>query len=113
LLSKTGEGNYTYAGNTGSSYADPDAATTIGSSTLSYDNNGNLLSMGSTTYAWDYANRLLSTGSSTYAYDAFSIRVKKTVGTTTTMYPNTLYSQSGNTITRNVYDTMGNLVPNS
>jgi RHS repeat-associated protein len=36
--------------------------------------------------------------------------VKKTVGTTTTMYPNTLYSQSGNTITRNVYDTMGNLV---
>jgi RHS repeat-associated protein len=110
LLSKTGEGNYTYAGNTGSSYADPDAATMIGSSTLSYDNNGNLLSIGSTTYAWDYANRLLSTGSSTYAYDAFSNRVKKTVGTTTTMYPNTLYSQSGNTITRNVYDTMGNLV---
>jgi RHS repeat-associated protein len=111
LLSKTGEGNYTYAGNTGSSYANPDAATTIGSTTLAYDNNGNLLSMGSTTYAWDYANRMISVGSTTsYAYDTFSNRIQKTVGTTTTMYPNTLYSQSGNTITRNVYDTMGNLV---
>jgi RHS repeat-associated protein len=77
---------------------------------LSYDNNGNLLSIGSTTYAWDYANRLLSVGSSTYAYDAFSNRIQKTVGTTTTVYPNTLYSQSGNVITRNIFDSSGALV---
>jgi hypothetical protein len=114
LLSKTGEGNYAYAGNTGSSYADPDAATMIGSSTLSYDNNGNLTSSGTHGYQWDYLNRMIGAGNGTatssYLYDAFSNRVKKTVGTTTTVYPNTLYSQSGNVITRNIFDSSGALV---
>jgi len=56
LTSKTGPGSYTYAGNTGSSYANPHAATSIGSNTLTYDNNGNTLSYGA--------------GSSTIAPDA-------------------------------------------
>jgi RHS repeat-associated protein len=118
LAYKSDTGGYTYAGNTGSSYADPDAVTQIANgyatSTYAYDNNGNLTSSGTHGYQWDYLNRMIGAGNgiatSSYAYDAFSNRVKKTVGTTTTMYPNTLYSQSGNTITRNVYDTMGNLV---
>jgi RHS repeat-associated protein len=114
LITKTGQGAYIYAGNTGSSYADPDAATMIGSSTLSYDNNGNLTSSGTHGYQWDYLNRMIGAGNgiatSSYAYDAFSNRVKKTVGTTTTVYPNTLYSQSGNVITRNIFDSSGALV---
>ena len=43
LTSKTGPGSYTYGGNTGTNYANPDAPTAIGSNTYTYDNNGNLL----------------------------------------------------------------------
>src|SRR5258708_39309325 len=43
ITSKTGQGNYSYDGNIGINYANPHAATSIGSSTLTYDNNGNML----------------------------------------------------------------------
>src|SRR5258708_4994288 len=44
ILTKTGQmGTYAYDGNTGVNYANPHAATSIGSSALTYDNNGNML----------------------------------------------------------------------
>ena len=52
-------GAYIYAGNQGSSYANPHAATSINGVAYVYDNNGNLLSDGIRTYAWDYNNRLV------------------------------------------------------
>lgn len=59
--------------NSGTSYADPDAPTTIASKTLTYDNNGNLTALGTTTYSWNYRNRMTQSGSglatSTYGYD--------------------------------------------
>lgn len=43
ILTKTGQGAYTYAGNVGSSYANPHAVTQISATTYSYDANGNML----------------------------------------------------------------------
>ena len=44
-------GSYSYAGSTGSKYADPDSPTTVASKTLSYDNNGNLTAIGTSIYS--------------------------------------------------------------
>ncbi len=51
-LLSSDQGDYAYAGNTGSSYANPDAATTVGSFGLTYDNNGNLIGTTSSTSGW-------------------------------------------------------------
>ncbi|MDQ7814929.1 MAG: DUF2341 domain-containing protein [Patescibacteria group bacterium] len=45
-------GEYTYAGNTGSLFANPSAATAIGSLSLSYDENGNLITTSVSTSGW-------------------------------------------------------------
>ena len=51
--------SYSYAGSQGSSYANPHAATSIGSLSFTYDVNGNLLSRSdSISHTWDYNNRL-------------------------------------------------------
>ncbi|MEN9558026.1 MAG: hypothetical protein RL141_395, partial [Candidatus Parcubacteria bacterium] len=104
LLTKSGQGNYTYAGNTGSLKANPHAATRIGQSAFTYDNNGNMLTVkgfATSTLTWDYANRITQVlmpkaSTSTYAYDSFGTRVKTTVltGTTTvtTLYPTKFYN---------------------
>ncbi len=42
FLTHSDVGNYTYAGNTGTNYANPHAATSAGGATFTYDNNGNL-----------------------------------------------------------------------
>jgi YD repeat-containing protein len=52
---------YTYAGNTGSSYADPDAATQIGNDALTYDKNGNTLTGFGLTNVFDWRDRLATT----------------------------------------------------
>ncbi len=96
-------GNYTYGGSSGSSYADPDAVTAIGSTTLTYDKNGNLTAEGTTTYTWDYRNRLTQSGNgsatSSYAYDDQDNRIKLTEGSTTTFFPTTLYNAGLNATT--------------
>ncbi len=73
-------GTYSYAGNSGSSYANPHAATSIGETTLTYDNNGNQLTKGSDLInTWDYNNRLsqVVAGSNTdiYTYDPNGQRI--------------------------------------
>jgi len=103
-------GAYAYTGNTGSNYADPDAPTAVGSTTLSYDQNGNLTSEGPTSYTWDYRNRSILSGNgsatSSYAYDDQDNRVKLVEGTATTFFPNTLYSAASGglaTTTKNIF----------
>jgi RHS repeat-associated protein len=93
-------GTYSYQGNQGSSYADPDAMTgiTLGTSTktFAYDQNGNLLSSGNATNTWNYRNQMtqsvLQTGSSTYAYDYLGQRVKLVENGTSTIFPTMAYN---------------------
>lgn len=100
-------GSYVYAGNQGSSYANPHAVTTVGSDTLSYDNNGNLLTKGSSlSNTWDYNNRLTQAVAgavtSTYAYDPSGTRVSSSDGTTETYYPTGAYNIAGTTPTKHI-----------
>ena len=105
ISSSTDKGVYSYAGNSGSSYADPDAATSIGTSTtLAYDHNGNLLTfkVGTTatsSFAWDYVNRLTQSivagATTTYGYDVNNERVFAG----STYYPFTFYNTQGSTST--------------
>lgn len=104
LTSKTGQGSYAYS-ETGT--ANPQAATTIGSTTLAYDANGNLTSAASSTYAWDWRNRLASanngTATTTYAYDHAGERVKKTAGATSTIFASDLYNTDGTKKTKHIF----------
>jgi YD repeat-containing protein len=57
----TSTSTYIYAGNTGSSYADPDAATQVGNDSLTYDKNGDTLTGFGLTNVFDWRNRLATT----------------------------------------------------
>lgn len=107
LTSKTGQGNYSYAGNLGTSYATPHAVTGIGTTNFSYDKNGNLLSDGKQTYKWDYKNRLIegsATGLATkYLYDHSGERVKKSDGKNWTIYVNNFYEIRNDKIVKHIY----------
>lgn len=111
IVSSTDLGTYTYTGNIGTNYANPDAVTAIGNgiatTTYSYDNNGNLTSDGISNYVWDYLNRLSQVGkagaTSTYAYDYQGNRVQVTDPTGTTYYPNKYYSATAGGTTKNIY----------
>jgi len=104
ITNKSDVGSYTYA-QTG--YANPHAVTAIASTTYSYDNNGNLASAGAIANTWDYRNELTQTASgtatTTYAYDYQGNRVKYSNGTKTTYYPNSSYSVTGATSTKQIY----------
>lgn len=98
-------GTYTYAGDQGSSYANPHAvtSTSTGSVTYTYDNNGNLLTeTNGLSNTWDYNNRLAQAikggVTSTYAYDSTGQRVKLANGTTTTYYPTKFYNIEGKNV---------------
>jgi RHS repeat-associated protein len=104
ISSSTDMGSYLYAGDTSTLYANPHAPTSIGGSSYTYDNNGNLLTGGGLTNEWDYRNRLGTTTHSslteTYGYDESNNRVYYKTSTTTTYYPNALYSYLGATSTK-------------
>ena len=51
-----------------------------------YDSAGNLTSNGSVTYTYDDENRITATASYTYVYDGDGVRVKKSIGSTGTLY---------------------------
>jgi RHS repeat-associated protein len=53
---------------------------------LSYDAAGNLTANGTAAYTYDAENRLISAGAYTYTYDGDGYRVKKTNGSTGTLY---------------------------
>ncbi len=105
------QGSYAYAG---TSYANPDAATTIGGLSLAYDNNGNLTGMSgsaTSTLGWDYLNRLtqdaVSSTTSTYAYDMSNERIKEAItsstSTVTTYYPTKFYNITAGVPTKHVF----------
>ncbi len=98
ITNKSDVGSYLYQGNTGSNYADPDAPTSVNGQTYTYDNDGNLVSGNGMTNTWDYRNRLIQSSNgiatSTYAYDENNNRVEQALATSTTFYPNTLYTLS-------------------
>lgn len=56
---------------------------------------------------WNYLNKLTQSGTglatSTYTYDYAGARVKLTAGTTTTYYPNKLYTVVGTTTEKDIY----------
>jgi hypothetical protein len=92
---------YSYAG---TGYANPHAATSVGGTTYSYDNNGNVTSIGSLDYTWDWRNRLSSAersgeGSTTYGYDHTGQRVFQATGSATTSYPNRYYNVASSSLT--------------
>ncbi|MEX0931889.1 MAG: FG-GAP-like repeat-containing protein [Candidatus Paceibacterota bacterium] len=111
ITASTHNGSYTY-GETG--YANPHAPTTIGSTTLTYDNNGNLLTYGDTTHTWNYNNTLASTengiSTSTYAYDHTNLRIRKEVDGITTYYPHRSYTTGDNGTSIHIYDSTGTLL---
>ena len=104
MSTSTATTTYIYAG---TGYANPHAATGIGSYSLSYDNNGNLTSYGSVSYTWDYRNRLMNTGAgtatSTYGYDYQNNRVAQYAGGITTIYVNKLYSTNTASTTKHIF----------
>jgi RHS repeat-associated protein len=96
--------SYSYAE---TSYANPHAATSIGGTSLTYDNNGNVSGYGSKGYVWDYKNRLLETGngsaSSTFVYDYNLNRIKRVADGVTTYFPNDLYNAANSTSTKQIF----------
>jgi len=104
-------GTYTYA-ETG--FANPNAATQIGSSALTYDNNGNVTDFGNDDHVWNYRDRLTKSvvgGVNTfYGYDYNNDRVTKGNGVATTTYANKYYTVASATTTKHVFDNQGTLL---
>ncbi|OGZ93112.1 MAG: hypothetical protein A2549_00380 [Candidatus Staskawiczbacteria bacterium RIFOXYD2_FULL_37_10] len=126
ILSKKINGekiNYRYKGNlnnTGSDYANPDAATEIAgdvSTSYKYDRNGNMTGQGLNIYKYDYNNRLLSftapgdpapyDGRIDYAYDHTGQRIKTrkfaSDGIFVTYYPTMYYNKLRDEITKHIF----------
>lgn len=86
---------YTYAG---ANYANPHAATAIGSDAYTYDTAGNLLSTPTKTFTYNYKNELTSAATPTtlslYLYAPDGSRLKETTGTTTIHTPTDQYTQT-------------------
>jgi len=106
ILSKTGVGNYTYAG---TGYANPHAVTGAGGKTYTYDESGNLLSDGNWNHTWDYKNRLMTSANGhadiQYAYDEGGERVRKQefVSGSDTMYVSKYLEVEGMSERKHIY----------
>lgn len=97
-------GSYTYAG---TGYANPHAATQVGTSTYSYDNSGNLTSGNGLTNTWDYKNQLTQTFKAgttyRYLYDHTGQRTSYFDGSATTTFPSKYYEVTGTRTTKHIY----------
>ncbi len=98
---------YSYAGNTGTNYANPHAVTSVNSVAYTYDNNGNLTSDSTNSYLWDYRNEMVKavTPSATniYTYDHTGKRLTLYDGTVTTVTPNKYYDKDNSSATKRIY----------
>jgi RHS repeat-associated protein len=101
ITSKNGV-SYTYG-------TKPHAVTQVGTTAYTYDANGNM-NVG-TARTWDAENRLTSITkdgvTTTFVYDGDGTRVKKTVGTVSTVYPNQYYEKNLSTSAVTVYYYLG------
>ncbi|MEM9336909.1 MAG: SpvB/TcaC N-terminal domain-containing protein, partial [Patescibacteria group bacterium] len=77
LTSKSDQGSYLYAGDTGGSYANPHAPTSIAGNAVTYDNVGNVLTYDGDTNVWNYRQELVTSGDITFAYDHTGDRTLK------------------------------------
>lgn len=101
-------GFHGYNGNTGVSYANPHAATSVSSITFAYDKNGNTLYDINTTNTWNYRNELAQAlyggvTTYTYKYDHNSDRMSVDDGSSTSYYPNKYYNEIDSEVTKNIY----------
>ncbi|MEK7554834.1 MAG: LamG-like jellyroll fold domain-containing protein, partial [Patescibacteria group bacterium] len=113
ILSVTEDGIstvYTYAGNQGTSYANPHAATQIGSLALNYDKNGNLTTRSDrVSHTWDYNNRLKKVtlpdrNSVFFTYDSSGTRLTiKPSQSATTTYATSYFNVTGATSTAHIF----------
>jgi RHS repeat-associated protein len=107
ITNKSDVGSYIYAGDAGSSYANPHAGTTIGSETMTYDRAGNLTSNGTWNYGYDWKGRIVSasttgvTTSARYTYN--DIRANLTEGSVGTDFINEFYFKHISTTTKHIY----------
>ncbi|MFA5188568.1 MAG: RHS repeat-associated core domain-containing protein [Patescibacteria group bacterium] len=105
FTNRSGLGNYAYEGNTGTSFANPHAVTTINSAAnLDYDNNGNLTNLHIGSFVligadYDYNNRIIETlrpnnETQTYKYDHSGQRIEQNIGGggKVIVYPNKYYN---------------------
>jgi len=74
---------------------------------LNYVYDGNAKARPGQTLVWNVENRLHSVAGEQYLYDENGIRIKKTVGATTTFYPFGHYEVSGTTVKK--YYTFGGM----
>lgn len=98
--------NYTYPpGGAGSAL--PHAVTTAGTNSYSYDLNGNMLQGAGRTMTYDLQNRptrIIAVGGTTnFVYDGGGGRVKKIVGSTTTLYIGKLYECTNGSCSKHIF----------
>ena len=73
----------------------PHAVTQVGGTAYSYDANGNMTARGAQTLTWNAENRLSAvSGGTSFVYDGYGVRVKKTEGGQTTVYPSRFYEKN-------------------
>jgi uncharacterized protein RhaS with RHS repeats len=80
--------------------ARPHALLTAPGRSYAYDANGNVASDGTRAYAWDGENRLLSVGGTSFVYAPDGTWLKKTSGSTTTLYLGADAEKTGSTWTK-------------
>jgi YD repeat-containing protein len=100
MVSNSALGTYTYPT---PGTARPHAQLTAGSRTYSYDANGNTLSDGTRTLTWDGQNRLLSVNAVSFTYAPDGMRLRKTSGSTTTLYLGADIEKKGSTWTKYIH----------
>src|SRR5262249_52346031 len=79
------------SGNTTSTYGyststRPHAATSMGSNSYAYNNNGDMTTRAGSALTWDTRRLVTSIATTSYAYDADGARIQKIYGATTTRY---------------------------
>ncbi|HEY3351640.1 MAG TPA: FG-GAP-like repeat-containing protein [Polyangia bacterium] len=82
--------------------ARPHAVTTAGANSYSYDANGNLVAGAGRSITWTAENLPATIGTATLTYDGNGMRIKKVVGSTTTIYLGDDYEVTGGTATKYV-----------
>lgn len=94
--------SYSYAGNTGTNFANPHAVTGIGTNTLTYDKNGNVVSENGKKFTWDYNNFLVKevitasgtpTSTITSTYDPSGQRLTYSDGSVTKYYASPFFNK--------------------
>jgi RHS repeat-associated protein len=98
--------NYTYPPS-GAGSALPHAVTTAGTNSYSYDLNGNMLQGAGRTMTYDLQNRptriIAAGGTTNFVYDGGGGRVKKIVGSTTTLYIGKLYECANGSCSKHIF----------